>query len=121
MNAAARRAIVALGALAIALGGCGASVPLPREGNHAGDPPVIVPEPPPPPRIEVVPTAPEGMRDAVWISGQWAWEGRRWAWREGRWETQEKGATYAPPRIVYLADRQIGWFAGKWRKPSPTP
>ena len=24
------------------------------------------------------PRAPEGMRDAVWISGQWLWDGRRW-------------------------------------------
>ena len=22
---------------------------------------------------------------AVWIDGEWAWQGRRWAWRIGRW------------------------------------
>jgi len=79
---------------------------------------VIVGEPPPPPKVEVVPPAPDGMRDTVWVSGQWQWSGRRWEWREGRWELQAEGATYAAPRIVYLSDRTIGWFPGRWRAPA---
>lgn len=110
-------AIAACAWIALATG-CGASVPHPREGAHAGDPPVPVAEPPPPPKIEMVPSAPEGMRDPVWVDGQWLWDGHRWEWQEGRWETQEEGATYAPPQLVYLSDRQLGWLAGKWHRRS---
>ena len=34
--------------------------------------------PPPPARVELVPNAPSG--EAVWIDGEWQWQGQRWAW-----------------------------------------
>ncbi len=106
------------GAVAIAVasfaGGCGASVPLPREADHHGEEPVIVEEPPPPPRAEVLTSPPEGMQRPVWVSGQWLWDGARWEWQPGRWDTQRPGESYAPPKVVYLPERRIGWFPGKW-------
>jgi len=101
-------------ALAPAVASCGSSLPLPEMGDHTGDEPVIVPYPPPPPLVELVPDQPANQPDAVWVDGEWLWRGRRLEWQKPRWEVAPKGATFAPPAIVYLADKQIAWFVGRW-------
>ena len=65
--------------------------------------------------------------DAVWIDGEWTWQGRRWAWKRGRWLVPPPNARYSPwtstrdkSGLFYVAE-------GKWRDaqgrelPDPTP
>ena len=82
--------------------------------------------PPPPARVEFIPDPP-AQSGAVWIDGEWTWQGRRWAWRRGRWLVPPAGARYSPwtatrdkSGLFYIAE-------GKWRDaqgrelPDPTP
>lgn len=105
--------VVALASAAL-MGSCGSSLPLPETCDHSGDEPVIVPYPPPAPQVEIVPEMPKKEAELVWIDGEWAWRGRRWEWQKGRWEVAVPGAKFAPPTVVFLADQQIAWFAGRW-------
>ncbi|HTB75292.1 MAG TPA: YXWGXW repeat-containing protein [Polyangiaceae bacterium] len=70
--------------------------------------------PPPPARIEFVPPHP-AARGAVWIDGEWAWQGRRWAWRMGRWVEPPPGARYSPWTVVRGDDGSTYYAAGAWR------
>jgi hypothetical protein len=61
---------------------------------------VTVAEPPPPaPLEEVRPEAP--FAGAVWIGGEWHWNGTRYVWMAGRWSAQPGGHV---------------WEAAKWEK-----
>ncbi len=111
-------AAIALSMTAV-ITGCAASVPLPRDGDHAGDEPILVPSPPPVPKVEIVPQVAHPQPRAVWVSGQWLWRGRRWEWEPGTWVTPSRGDTYAPPAIVFLDDKQIAWLPGKWHHAAP--
>lgn len=106
-------------AMATAISACGASVPLPRQGGHDGDERILVPSPPPVPKAEIVPLVAHPAPGEVWVSGQWLWRGRRWEWEPGTWETPSPGATYAPPVILYLDEKQIAWLPGKWHPAAP--
>lgn len=44
---------------------------------------VYAPVLPPPPQVETIPPPP--MPNAVWIAGQWAWNGQIWLWVRGGW------------------------------------
>lgn len=80
---------------AAALLACGASrTPEPSFVAHPTSALVEVPYPPPPARVEVVPA--QARKDAVWLDGEWVWQGRTWAWRTGRWVVPPSGAAYAP-------------------------
>jgi len=50
--------------------------------------------PPPPGRVEFIPASPRA--DAVWIDGEWLWQGRRYAWKGGRWVAPPANAKYSP-------------------------
>jgi hypothetical protein len=69
--------------------------------------------PPPPARVEFIPKQPSS--DAVWIDGEWQWQGRRWAWRIGRWVVPPKGARFAPWMMVRGADGTVYYADGAWR------
>ncbi|MEZ4293696.1 MAG: hypothetical protein R3B70_01880 [Polyangiaceae bacterium] len=112
--------LVAAAALTCAAA-CGPSVPVPELATHDGDEPILVPYPPPVPRVELIPPRPAQPPKTVWIDGQWIWRARVWEWQPGRWEPLYPGATYAPPAIVYLLDRRIAWYAGKWHGAPPPP
>ena len=81
--------------------------------------------PPPPGRVEYIPNLPQ--EGAVWIDGEWTWQGRRWAWKQGRWVMPPSGARFSPwtstrdkTGLFYVAE-------GKWRDaqgrelPDPKP
>lgn len=108
---------IALAASALPLAACAASVPLPKEGDHTGDPRVYVPYPPPPPQVEILPPMPE-QKGVVWVDGQWMWRGRRWEWQRGGWVVPLPGATYAWPAIEYGPELRVGWIAGAWHVPA---
>lgn len=78
--------------------GCGSSLRGPRLTEHATAALVPVPYPPPPARVEFIPASPSDR--AVWIDGEWLWQGRRYAWKSGRWVEPPPGAAFAPWTFV---------------------
>jgi hypothetical protein len=124
-----RRATLAGGlslSLAAALLACGAPrLPAPAYVGHPTEALQEAPYPPPPARVEYIPNEPAG--GAVWIDGEWTWQGRRYAWKQGRWVNPPTSARFAiwtstrdPSGLLYLAE-------GKWRDaqgrelPDPQP
>lgn len=66
----------------------------------------------PPPRQSVNrPRAP--VSNAVWIQGQWRWNGYRYVWLPGYWETRSRGV-WVPG---YWQPSPYGWYFvyGYWR------
>lgn len=100
-----------IGAGAVA---CGyARLPQPRYVRQPTSALVEVPYPPPPARAEFVPARP---RDgAVWLDGEWLWQGRRWAWRRGRWVIPSPGAAFSPRALVRNEAGTLFWAEGRWR------
>ncbi|AKT36224.1 hypothetical protein [Chondromyces crocatus] len=97
---------------------CGNAIPTPELGRHSPqDPFAIVPYPPPPAHVEVVPGPPEGVKDPVWVDGEWQWRNRRWVWLPGRWEEPYPGAFFAPSTTVRRPDGGLVWFGGVWHFP----
>ena len=81
--------------------------------------------PPPPARVELIPPIPTGA--AVWIDGEWTWQGRRWAWKAGRWVEPPPNASFAPWTTVRDKMGSLYFAEGKWRNakgqdvPDPKP
>jgi hypothetical protein len=73
----------------------------------------VVGYPPPPARVEFVPASP--AKGAVWIDGEWVWQGRRWAWRLGRWVQPPAGARFSPWTTVRGDDGTTYYAPGAWR------
>ena len=97
----------------LVISGCGSEVPTPHYVAQPASALVHVASAPPPARVETVPAQPS--RGAVWLDGEWAWQGRKWAWRRGRWVLPPAGASYSP---WTMTRDQLGavWFApGAWR------
>jgi hypothetical protein len=108
---------VGLVALLVAILGCGGSLPVPASAEQPAGAFERVPYPPPPARPELVPEAPRS--DAVWVDGEWRWEGTRWAWLLGAWVVPPTGSDgYA--RWAWKRDRrgQLYVAPGSWRSAS---
>lgn len=71
--------------------------------------------PPPPARVEYVPQIPKDS--AVWIDGEWSWQGRRWAWKPGRWVTPPENAKYSPWTAARDKLGNLYVAEGRWRGP----
>jgi hypothetical protein len=112
-----RRLAVAFSAsLAVAVAGlaCGAQrLPAPAYVGHPSGALVQVPYPPPPARVEFVPDAPDD--DAVWVDGEWVWQGRRYAWKPGRWVRAPANASFAPWTSVRDEMGTLYLAEGAWR------
>jgi hypothetical protein len=108
------RALVAL--LGVAASCQGRTVPHPRYMSHPTSALREVPYPPPPARVEVVPDQPTD--EAVWIDGEWTWQGRRWAWKKGRWVTPRQDVFFAPWTSTRNADGTLFVAEGAWRDAS---
>jgi hypothetical protein len=72
---------------------CGPHLPSPKTSAHRDDEFAEVPYPPPAIKADEVPKRPS--EDAVWLDGEWRWQGRRWTWTHGGWITPPEGATFA--------------------------
>ncbi|MDB5214679.1 MAG: hypothetical protein JWO86_2606 [Myxococcaceae bacterium] len=89
--------------------------PAPRYVGHPTEALQQAAYPPPPARVEFMPDIPKP--NAVWIDGEWTWQGRRYAWKQGRWLVAPPNARFSPwtstrdkSGIFYIAE-------GKWRDP----
>jgi hypothetical protein len=108
-------------ALALAALACGHHLPSPPlvaapiEGPPLRGAPfeaVDVPSPPPAAHVEYVPLQPRD--EAVWIDGQWTYEGR-WRWDPGGWLLAPNGASFAPWRVLRLRDGGLVLVPASWR------
>lgn len=103
-------------ALLLGVAACGhAALPRPPYTAHPSEALVEVPYPPPPARVEFVPDKPKD--GAVWIDGEWSWQGTRWAWKRGRWVVPPPGVAYAPWTTVRNGDGTLYIASGTWRDP----
>ncbi len=99
----ARWIALGLGCFAVAVAiACGSSLPTPETKAH---PPtttryVEVPYPPPAARAEIIPAKPR--EGAVWVDGEWSWQGKQWVWESGGWLMAPAKAYLAP----WIAFRQ---------------
>jgi hypothetical protein len=94
----------------IALCSCSKSLPTPRTGPH---PPnttsyIEVPYPPPAAHVEVVPKKPR--EGAVWVDGDWDWEGNKWVWESGEW-VEPPANGYLAPWVTYRQENGKLLFA----------
>jgi hypothetical protein len=101
-------------ASALAFLACGVSrLPAPPYAAQQSSAYNEVPYPPPPARVEFVPVKPKAA--AVWIDGEWTWEGRRWAWNRGRWVVPSPGEAFSPWTST-RDENGVYWVAaGTWR------
>ena len=74
-----------------------------------------MPYPPPPGRVETIPHVTHER--AVWIDGQWDWDGTEWAWSEGSWTTPVSGAYFTPWTVIRRPDGRLFFEAAAWRAP----
>jgi YXWGXW repeat-containing protein len=120
---------LSLSAAWLALGlssACGSSLLTPETRAH---PPttryIDVPYPPPAARAEIVPPKP---RDgAVWVDGEWSWEGKQWTWQSGGWVMPPARAYFAPWIAFRRSDGKLVFAPGTWHRddgqslPRPIP
>lgn len=92
---------------------CRGKLPTPRYSAQPTSALVPVPYPPPPARVEIVPDSPQD--GAVWIDGEWSWDGRRWGWKLGRWLVPPPSATFSPWTTVRSRAGILYFAGGVWR------
>lgn len=114
--------LLALALVTLGFWGCGLKqLPHPHWVSQPTSALVEVPYPPPPARVEYIPKQPADA--ALWIDGEWGWNGRRWAWRVGRWVLAPVDplmpfhlpASYSPWVSVRSGDGTLYIAAGMWR------
>ncbi|MEZ4301637.1 MAG: YXWGXW repeat-containing protein [Polyangiaceae bacterium] len=109
--------VTLLGALIAA---CGSSLPVPPAGRVPDNDMQEVPYPPPPARVETIP--PQETRGAVWIDGQWDWNGRDWRWTDGQWVIPPQGAAYFTPwTTARRPDGRLLFARATWRAADGSP
>lgn len=92
--------------------GCGSSLSGPPLARHRPADFVEVPYPPPAALAETVP--PRARREAVWIDGEWTYQGRIFVWQRGGWVIVPPGVSHAPWRVVYDRDGRLLLAPGIW-------
>jgi len=102
-------------ACALGIAACGTRLPVPTTGPHPASSTtyVDIPFPPPPARVEVVPPPPPDP-GAVWVDGEWAWQGKHWNWQPGGWVLPPAGAYFAPWLVYRLDDGRLLFAPGAW-------
>jgi hypothetical protein len=90
---------------------CASRLPVPERTPGRTETYVAVPMPPPPPRPEHVPERPD---KAVWVDGEWNWEGGRYRWTKGAWVIPPDGAKIAPWHVIRRDDGQLFYSPSVW-------
>jgi hypothetical protein len=98
--------------LATVAAGCRPSLPEPPLAPSAAEDVLDVTYPPPAAHVEDVPEKPQA--DAVWVDGQWTWEGK-WRWNRGGWVIVPNGARFAPWRTFRRIDGTLAFVPSSWR------
>lgn len=98
--------------LFVALAGCGSSLPRPETTVHQQRDFEEVPYPPPAALVELIPEPPREA--AVWVDGQWTFQGRFYSWERGNWVIPPARARHAPWRYVFTEDGRILFAPGIW-------
>lgn len=101
--------------LVLTTSGCSSKLPHPPYVQSRTDLYVEVPYAPEPPHAEVIPEPPRS--DAVWVHGEWQWEGERYRWRRGGWVVVPKGVTFAPWTLVRRDDGRLFFAGSTWFSP----
>jgi hypothetical protein len=111
----ARLRRVALIGLAVVSCGCHAALPRPAafEGPQRGL--QRVPSRPPPALLEIVPPAP--VTGAVWVDGEWRYDGAHWLFDRGGWALTPPGYRRAPSVLVYAPDGSLLYAPPSWVGP----
>jgi hypothetical protein len=73
---------------------------------------IIVPTPPPVVPVEIVP--PQPREDAVWVDGQWDWDGDRWQWKRGGWIIPPEGSSLSVWLYSYQKDGRVRFWPATW-------
>jgi hypothetical protein len=95
---------------------CGSAIPEPGSAERPATDFVEVPYPPPPARVEFLPAKPRS--GAVWIDGEWEWDGRRWAWRYGAWVAPPSGILYSRWTTIRRSDGTLLFAPSVFRNAS---
>ena len=85
---------------------------------------VVYQPPPPPVQPEIAEQAPPDVIDevrpplpfegAVWIRGNWHWDGGRWEWTGGRWSPRPSGYRWEEHRWEHRDDGRWERRSGHW-------
>ncbi|MFT3776182.1 MAG: hypothetical protein QM820_63370 [Minicystis sp.] len=106
--------------LALLCAACSGSLPRPPSGPVPKDAFTDeVPYPPPAARVEVI-TKRTNER-AVWVDGQWEWDGETWKWLSGRWMLPPPGAYFTPWTAVRRPDGRLFFARATWRSRDGKP
>ncbi len=95
---------------------CRASLPQPAAAPQPDHAFVDVPYPPPAARVERIPGRPSS--DALWIDGQWSWDGEQWAWEPGAWVAPAPESRFARWQLRLDADGRLKFAGPSWRDAS---
>jgi hypothetical protein len=68
---------------------------------------------PPPPRVERRTNRP--FAGAIWINGNWRWNGSRYTWVSGRWDRPRAGYRNWQDGHWVQRGRNWVWIDGRWR------
>ena len=93
-----------------------ADAPDPVQAYQPPPPPVnevVVESAPPPPIEEVRPAIP--FQGAVWVPGNWSWNGHRYVWMGGRWSQRPAGYGWQDHRWERREDGRWAERPGHWR------
>ena len=116
---ARHRGLIFMAACFVAAAACGSRLPTPATGPHpAGSTQYLeVPFPPPAAQVEVVPPPPPDL-GAVWVDGEWAWQGKRWVWQPGGWVVPPPDAYFAPWLVYRQSNGRLLFAPGAWHAAS---
>jgi hypothetical protein len=105
--------MVVAASLPSAVVACAGAVPGPSLAPQPAAAFALVPYPPPAAHVELIPPRP--VARAVWVDGQWAWDGQQWAWLPGGWSVPPKGARFSPWAVRLLPDGRFQFAPSSWR------
>jgi hypothetical protein len=100
--------------LLLAAMACAPQTAGPPIAPHTGDTPIPVPFPPPTPKVEEIGRRPS--ETAVWVDGQWSWDGGGYVWGAGAWVEPRPGWAYAPPTVLRLRSGELLYYEGVWKE-----
>jgi len=69
----------------------------------------------PPPAVKKEVRGPKPYTNAVWIGGNWKWQGGQYVWVSGYWTKPVAGKKWVPGHWKKTARGHV-WVKGHWRR-----